>query len=96
MATCKQETVFRSLELPDEFDDLAGLLQSDLKAIVSLLTQRANERLLLTRRETRDLREIRDLQLRIRRRLGPDQLRPVGDGFLHAGPGGLGPRDHRA
>ena len=44
------------LELPDEFDDLTGLLQSDLKAIVTLLTQRATERLLLTRRETRQLR----------------------------------------
>jgi hypothetical protein len=43
--------------LPDEFEDLAGLLQSDLKAVVSLLTQRANERLLLTRRETRELRK---------------------------------------
>jgi hypothetical protein len=47
----------RTLELPDEFEDLTGLLQSDLKAIVALLTQRANERLLLTRRETRDLRK---------------------------------------
>jgi hypothetical protein len=47
----------RTLELPDEFEDLTGLLQSDLKAIVALLTQRATERLLLTRRETRDLRK---------------------------------------
>jgi hypothetical protein len=57
MATCRQETALRTLELPDEFEDLTGLLQSDLKAIVALLTQRANERLLLTRRETRDLRK---------------------------------------
>ena len=57
MATCRQETPLRSLELPNEFDDLAGLLQTDLKAIVSLLTQRANERLLLTRRESRELRK---------------------------------------
>jgi len=57
MATCRQETTLRSLELPHEFDDLVGLLQSDLKAIVSVLTQRANERLLLTRRETRELRK---------------------------------------
>jgi hypothetical protein len=57
MATCRQETALRTLELPDEFEDLTGLLQSDLKAIVALLTQRANERLLLTRRETRQLRQ---------------------------------------
>jgi hypothetical protein len=54
---CRQETALRTLELPEEFEDLTGLLQSDLKAIVALLTQRANERLLLTRRETRDLRK---------------------------------------
>jgi len=57
MATCKPETSLRSLELPDEFEDLTGVLQSDLKAVVSLLTERATERLLLTRRETRHLRQ---------------------------------------
>ena len=57
MATCREETVFQSLELPDEFEDLTGLLHSDLKAIVALVSQRANERLLLTRRETRQLRQ---------------------------------------
>jgi len=44
------------LELPDEFEDLTGLLQADLKAVVSVLTQRAGERLLLTRRESQLLR----------------------------------------
>jgi len=57
MATCKAETSLRTLELPDEFEDLTGLLQSDLKAVVALLTERATERLLLTRRETRQLRQ---------------------------------------
>ena len=57
MATCKQPSALRTLDLPDEFEDLTGLLQSDLKAVVNLLTQRANERLLLTRRETRELRQ---------------------------------------
>jgi len=57
MAMCREETTLRSLELPDEFEDLTGLLQSDLKAVVALVTQRANERLLLTRRETRQLRQ---------------------------------------
>jgi hypothetical protein len=54
---CRQETALRTLELPDEFEDLTGLLQSDLKAVVALVTQRATERLLLTRRETRQLRQ---------------------------------------
>jgi hypothetical protein len=57
MAMCRQETALRTLELPDEFEDLTGLLQSDLKAVVALVTQRATERLLLTRRETRQLRQ---------------------------------------
>jgi hypothetical protein len=57
MATCSEQTSLLSLELPDEFEDLTGLLQSDLKAVVTLLTQRATDRLLLTRRETRQLRQ---------------------------------------
>ena len=56
MATCRSETPIRSLELPDEFEDLTGLLQTDLKAVVNVLTQRAGERLLLTRRESQLLR----------------------------------------
>ncbi len=56
MATCGHETSIRPLELPDEFEDLTGLLQTDLKAVVSVLTQRAGERLLLTRRESQLLR----------------------------------------
>ena len=36
MATCKPEASLRTLELPDEFEDLTGLLQSDLKAVVAL------------------------------------------------------------
>lgn len=56
MATCRSETSVRSLELPNEFEDLTGLLQTDLKAVVNVLTQRAGERLLLTRRESQLLR----------------------------------------
>jgi hypothetical protein len=51
MATCDQETRFSELDLPTEFEDLAGLLHTDLHAIVSMVTQRAHERLFLTRRE---------------------------------------------
>jgi hypothetical protein len=44
------------LNLASEFEDLEGLLNADLQAIVSMLTERARERLLLTRRETASLR----------------------------------------
>lgn len=43
------------LNLPVEYEDLDGILQTDLKAIAATLTQRAHERLLLTRREYREL-----------------------------------------
>jgi hypothetical protein len=56
MATVKQENALQGLDLPPEFEDLTGLLQTDLRAIVSVITQRAGERLLLTRRETKYLR----------------------------------------
>lgn len=59
MAICKQESSLQALELPHEFEDLTGLIQTDLKVIVAALTQRAGERLLLTRRESQQLR--RDL-----------------------------------
>ena len=43
------------LSLPDEYEELAGMVEADLKAIASTLTRRAHERLLLTRREYRQL-----------------------------------------
>jgi hypothetical protein len=61
MASCEQHTSNAALELPVEFEDLEGLLQTDIQAIVSMLTQRAHERLLLTRREYHELRQsLRD------------------------------------
>ncbi len=56
MATCKNDTSLDRLELPAEFDDIEGLLRTDLGAVVSMIAQRANERLLLTRREYSQLR----------------------------------------
>ena len=56
MATCEQKTPLTSLDLPNEFEDLTGILQTDLKVIVATLAQRASERLLLTRRESQHLR----------------------------------------
>ncbi|HEV3164231.1 MAG TPA: hypothetical protein VGZ22_09395 [Isosphaeraceae bacterium] len=55
--SCPQDTSFSALELPPEFEDLSGLLQADLQAMVSMLTQRAHERLLLTRREYFELQQ---------------------------------------
>lgn len=57
MAVCKSESTLKALELPAEFEDLEGLLRADLRAVVTMLTQRANERLLLTRRESVQLRQ---------------------------------------
>ena len=57
MSTCNQESALRELELPGEFEDLSGLLRTDIRAIVSVLTERAGERLLLTGRESRQLRQ---------------------------------------
>lgn len=51
MATVERETQFITLDLPNEFEDLEGLIQADLQAVVAMLAQRAHERLYLTRRE---------------------------------------------
>ncbi|WP_152051550.1 hypothetical protein [Tautonia marina] len=51
------------LNLPAEFEDLSGLIEADLKAVATMLTRRAHERLLLTRREYRQLH--RDLLSRL-------------------------------
>jgi hypothetical protein len=48
MFTCTRGTPQRTLELPDPFEDLTGVISADLKVIVTALTQRAGERLLLS------------------------------------------------
>ncbi|HWE39228.1 MAG TPA: hypothetical protein VG406_21950 [Isosphaeraceae bacterium] len=55
MATCEHDTSIEALELPREFEDLEGLLQADLRAVVAMLSERAHERLLLSRREYQQL-----------------------------------------
>jgi len=55
MATRERNKTYRNLNLPDEYEDLDGLLHADLRAVVSMLTERANERLFLTRREIEQL-----------------------------------------
>ena len=41
--------------MPDAFEDLTGVIASDLKVIVTALTQRAGERLLLSPRQRQQL-----------------------------------------
>ncbi|MEW4570833.1 hypothetical protein AB1L88_23450 [Tautonia sp. JC769] len=55
--SCPSQTSAHATELnlPAEFEDLSGLIEADLKAVATMLTRRAHERLLLTRREYRDL-----------------------------------------
>ena len=56
MATCKKiSPPLKTFDLPPEFEGLEGLLEADLKAMVGALTQRAHERLYLTRREYKQL-----------------------------------------
>jgi hypothetical protein len=45
------------LELPDAFEDLSGVIASDLKVIATALAQRAGERLLLSRGQRQELRQ---------------------------------------
>lgn len=55
MSTCKSTDTLNALELPREFEDLDAFVRSDLKAIVKAIANRGNERLLLSRREYREL-----------------------------------------
>jgi hypothetical protein len=50
-----QRASLHSLQLPPEFEDLTGVVQNDLKVIVSILTERATDRLLLSRRQSMQL-----------------------------------------
>ena len=55
MSTRMHRASLQSLQLPPEFEDLTGVIQNDLKVIVSILTDRATERLLLSRRQSAQL-----------------------------------------
>ena len=56
MSTRMHRTSVHSLQLPPEFEDLTGVVQNDLKVIVSILSERATERLLLSKRQSQQLR----------------------------------------
>jgi hypothetical protein len=56
MMPCTRDNTLRTLELPDAFEDLSGVIGADLGVIVTALAQRASERLLLSRRQTLQFR----------------------------------------
>jgi hypothetical protein len=56
MNTQTQEYVSEALQLSDPFEDLTGIIRSDLKVIVNALTDRAGERLLLSPRQRQQLK----------------------------------------
>jgi len=56
MSTRMHRASLHSLQLPPEFEDLTGVIQSDLKVIVSILAERATDRLLLSGRQSQQLR----------------------------------------
>lgn len=56
MTTRTRENTLQTLELPDAFEDLTGVISSDLKVIATALVQRAEDRLLLSPRQTSQLR----------------------------------------
>jgi hypothetical protein len=56
MLPCTRESPPRSLELPEVFEDLTGVIASDLKVIVNALTQRAAESHVLSPRQRQQLR----------------------------------------
>ncbi len=51
MSTCTRTSRPQTLELPDAFEDLTGVISADLKVIVTALAQRAGERMLLSPRQ---------------------------------------------
>ncbi len=55
MATRTRSETLRTLDLPDAFEDLTGVIGSDLKVIVKALAQRARERMLLSPGQTQQL-----------------------------------------
>ena len=55
MSVCTRNDSIRSLQLPDPFEDLTGVISSDLKVIATALAERASHRLLLPPRQARQL-----------------------------------------
>jgi hypothetical protein len=55
MSTQTREDVLTALELPDLFEDLTGVIGSDVKVIARTLAEHAGRRLLLSRPQTHKL-----------------------------------------
>jgi hypothetical protein len=56
MITRTRDNALQTLELPDPFEDLTGVISCDLKVIATALAERAGDRLLLSPRQTHQLR----------------------------------------
>ncbi len=56
MATQTRDGKLQTLNLPDTFEDLTGLISTDLKVIATALAERAGDRLLLSPRQCHQLR----------------------------------------
>ena len=56
MSTRMHRAQLQPLKLPPEFEDLTGVIQNDLRVIVSILSERAADRLLLPARQSHQLR----------------------------------------
>ncbi len=56
MSTRTRDNALPTVNLPDPFEDLTGLISSDLKVIATALADRAGDRLLLTPRQCQHLK----------------------------------------
>jgi hypothetical protein len=56
MTTRIRDNTLQTLELPDAFEDLTGVIGCDLRVIATTLAQRAGDRLLLSPGQTHQLR----------------------------------------
>jgi hypothetical protein len=56
MSTRTRDNTLRTLNLPDSFEDLSGLISADLRVISTALAERAADRLLLSPRQCHQLR----------------------------------------
>jgi hypothetical protein len=56
MATRTRDNTLQTLNLPDTFEDLSGLIAADLRVISTALAERAGDRLLLSPRQCHQLR----------------------------------------
>jgi hypothetical protein len=55
MSARTRNELLRHLQLPDAFEDLSGVIGSDLKVIARALAERASDRLMLPPRQARQL-----------------------------------------